>query len=171
MNRTRKTLLAVAGVVAAVSTLTTTEALAGTTKDAASQVPPALDARMNGTWETTVELSDAPPGAPASFSALDTFVPGGGLLVSSSAPGPAGRTLAHGTWTHTGHRQFTSTFVWFRFDGTGACVGTQQVQRTMHLSRSRARFQATDVIEIISPTGAVVATIHGTEVGRLLTDG
>lgn len=170
MNSTRKTMLAVAGVLAAVSTLTTSQALAGTTQHAAGQVRPSIDDRMNGSWQTLVELSDAPPGAPTAFSALDTFVPGGGLLVSSSAPNAAGRTLAHGTWTHTGRREFTSTFVWFRFDSSGAYVGTQEVHRAMHLSRNRSTFRATDVIEILNPAGAVVATIHGTEVGHLLTD-
>jgi hypothetical protein len=127
--------------------------------------------QLNGTWTTTVQLTDVPPGAPSSFNALDTFLPGGGLLVSSSAPLPSSRSLAHGMWAKTGHREFSSTFVWFRFDAAGQYVGTQRVRRTMHLSKSRETFHATDVVEVIAPTGAVVATIHGTEVGTLLQDG
>lgn len=123
---------------------------------------------LNGTYLTTIQISDAPPGAPASFNALDTFLPGGGLLVSSSAPNPSTRGLAHGSWSHVGHRNFTSAFVWFRFDPTGAAIGTQRVRRTMTFSRDGSSFSATDVIEIVAPTGAVLATLHGTETGSLL---
>lgn len=124
--------------------------------------------QLNGTWTTTIQLTDAPPGAPAAFNGLDTFLPGGSLLVSSSAPNPALRTLAHGTWTRSGDHRFASTFVWFRFDPTGLYVGTQRVSRTMVLAKDGSSFQASDVVEVASPTGAVVATIHGTESGTLL---
>jgi hypothetical protein len=123
---------------------------------------------LDGTYLTTVQLTDAPPGAPASFGALDTFLPDGALLVSSSAPNPSSRGLAHGSWTHLGHRTFTSSFVWFRFDASGLAVGTQRVQRTMRLSPDGSSFTATDVVEVVAPTGAVLATIHGTEAGTLL---
>jgi hypothetical protein len=129
---------------------------------------PAPVHELDGTYLTAVQLTDAPPGAPASFNALDTFLPDGALLVSSSAPAPSSRGLAHGSWTHVGHRTFTSTFVWFRFDPTGLAVGTQRVQRTMRLSPDGSSFSATDVVEIVAPTGAVLATIHGTETGTLL---
>jgi hypothetical protein len=122
---------------------------------------------LNGTYLTTVQLTDAPPGAPASFNALDTFLPGGGLLVSSSAPNPSTRGLAHGGWTHVDHRNFTSSFAWFRFDPTGVAIGTQRVTRTMTFSKDGSTFNATDVVEIVAPTGAVLATIHGTETGSL----
>lgn len=88
--------------------------------------------------------------------------------MSSSAPNPATRSLAHGTWIHTHGRQFKSTFVWFRFDPTGQYVGTQRVQRTIQLAKGQASFHSTDVIEVIAPNGVVVATFHGTEVGELL---
>ena len=124
--------------------------------------------QLNGTWTTTVTLTDAPPNVESSFRALDTFLPGGGLLVSSSAANPALRSLAHGEWIRTGNRQFASTFVWFRFDATGSFVGTQRVTRTINLAQNLHSFQSTDTIEVIAPTGAVLATIHGTEAGTLL---
>jgi len=90
------------------------------------------------------------------------------LLVSSSVDGPTLRGLAHGTWTRTGDRKFASSFTWFRFDPTGKFVGLQRVRRTMSVSANLKSFSSTDVIEIISPTGTVVATIHGTEQGTKL---
>lgn len=174
MHSTKRTLIALAALLAAVCATTTAAlagpSLAGTSNAGTSHRAAPLDHQLNGTWSTTVQLSDAPPGAPTSFMALDTFLSGGGLLVSSSAAMPATRGLAHGVWTHTGHRTFTSTFVWFRFDPAGQPVGTQRVHRTMVLAKGRGAFHATDVIEVIAPNGAVVATIHGTEDGVLLED-
>jgi hypothetical protein len=166
MRITKRALFTLAALLAT-SAIATSAALAATGGDHSRTSTP-YGQQLNGTWTTTVQLTDAPPGAPASFNALDTFLPGGNLLVSSSAPNPALRTLAHGTWIRTGDHRFASTFVWFRFDPTGQYVGTQQVSRTMVLAKDGASFQASDIVEIVSPTGAVVATIHGTEAGTLL---
>jgi hypothetical protein len=175
MNLKRKTPMLVAALLATLVAASGGTALAGTSHpSAATTAHDRVDSRehrLNGTWSTQVTLTDAPPGAPATFSALDTFLPGGGLLVSSSAPNPATRGLAHGLWTHRHDRAFTTTFVWYRFDPTGACVGTQKVTRTLKLSRDGKRFHSQDVIEIVAPDGAVLATYHATEVGTLLTDG
>ena len=167
MRITKKALLSLAALLAT-SAVATSAALATTGRDHARTVAAPNGQQLNGTWTTTVQLTDAPPGAPTSFNALDTFLPGGSLLVSSSAPNPALRTLAHGTWIRTGDHRFASTFVWFRFDPTGQYVGTQRVSRTMVLAKNGASFQASDIVQVVSPTGAVVATIHGTESGTLL---
>jgi hypothetical protein len=169
----RKNLAVLAAILTALSVAICTVATTGASAKTSSAAHSGSSStqQLNGTWATTIQLTDAPPGAPSSFKALDTFLPGGGLLVSSSAPMPSTRGLAHGSWTHTGHRAFSSTFVWFRFDATGQYVGTQQVHRTMKLSKDGQTFHATDVVEVLAPTGAVVATIHGTEVGTLLDAG
>jgi len=177
MRNTRKTLTVLAALLVALCTVTTA-ALAGTAHTRApsqrqSQARPHSQPvdHVPGTWLTKVHLTDAPPGAPTDFSALDTFLPGGALLVSSSAPNPATRGLAHGGWTRTGPRELTSRFVWFRFDTAGVYVGSQRVTRTMHLSKGGTSFHSTDVIEVLAPTGAVVATIHGTEAGTRIARG
>jgi len=167
MRITKKALLTLVALLAT-SAIATSAALAATGRDHAQVLAAPNGQQLNGTWTTTVQLTDAPPGAPTSFNALDTFLPGGSLLVSSSAPNPALRTLAHGTWTRTGDYRFASTFVWFRFDPTGLYVGTQRVSRTMVLATNGTSFQASDIVQVVSPTGAVVATIHGTESGTLL---
>jgi hypothetical protein len=167
MRITKRALLTLAALLAT-SAIATSAALAATGRDQARTSAAPNGQQLNGTWTTTVQLTDAPPGAPTSFNALDTFLPGGSLLVSSSAPSPGLRTLAHGTWIRTGDHRFASTFVWFRFDPTGQYIGTQRVSRTMVLAKNGASFQASDIVEVVSPTGAVVATIHGTESGTLL---
>jgi hypothetical protein len=168
MSTTRKTLTVLVTLIAALGTGLATTASAVVPRPSGQHQAPRPDHDLNGTFLTTVQLTDAPPGAPTSFNALDTFLPGGGLLVSSSAPQPATRGLAHGSWSHVDHRNYTSTFVWFRFDATGQPVGTQRVRRTMKVSKDGSTFSGTDVVEIVAPTGGVLATIHGTESGTLL---
>ncbi len=172
MNMKRRTPMLAAALLTTLVAASGGAALAGTTHPSAATAnhsqSRAGDHRLKGTWSTEVTLTDTPPGAPSSFSALDTFLPGGGLLVSSSAPNPSTRGLAHGVWTHRHGRAFTSTFVWYRFDSTGLYVGTQKVTRTLTLSRSGKHFHSQDVIEIVAPNGSVVATYHGTEVGSVV---
>jgi len=169
MQNMKRTVIAAATLVAAIAAGTTaTGALAGGAGGPSQSKVVPIGQQLNGTWQTTVTLSDAPPGIDTTFLALDTFLPGGGLLVSSSASGPNLRSLAHGTWVRTGNRRFSSTFSWFRFDPTGKFAGTQRVRRTISLGADLKSFQSVDVIEIIAPTGAVVATIHGTEQGTVL---
>ena len=125
---------------------------------------------LTGTWVTTVTLVNPPPGVDASFQALDTFVAGGGVLVSSSQSHPTMRSLAHGNCSHTGGRQYACTFVWFRFDPTGAYLGMQRVRRTMTVSQDGNSFQSTDTIDVLAPNGTVVATLQGSETGVRLAD-
>jgi len=124
---------------------------------------------LSGTWMTTVTLEDPPPGIPASFRALNTFLPTGELLVSSSAALPTLRSLAHGDWIRTGNRRFASSFVFFRFDPTGAFIGLQRVHRTILLPESLNAFPSTDGVEILDPSGTVTRSSRATEVGERLT--
>jgi hypothetical protein len=124
--------------------------------------------RLVGTWLTTVTLTNPPPGVDATFQALDTFVPGGGILVSSSQSHPTARSLAHGNCARTGGHQYSCTFVWFRFDPTGAYLGMQRVRRTMTVSQDGNSFESTDTVEVLAPNGAVVATLQGSETGQRL---
>lgn len=163
-------------LIAATTTTTTTTALASPGSDERDQTATRSTSlvtavSLTGTWTTQVRLTDAPPGAPAGFSALDTSQRDGGILVSSSTPSPASRSLAHGSWTQLRDRQFNPVFVWFRFDAAGGYLGSQRVQRTIDLSRDRAPCRSTDLFEVIAPNSTVVASFHGTEVAeRLVVD-
>ena len=104
----------------------------------------------------------------ARFQALDTFMPGGGIVVSSSQAHPTTRSLAHGNCARAGGRQYTCAFVWFRFAPTGTYVGMQRVRRTMTFSPDLDSFDAVDTIDVLAPDGTVVASLQGTETGRRL---
>src|SRR3954468_575484 len=115
----RRSLIVLASVVIALAT----SAVAAGSGGKKAQAP-----QLKGTWLTAVALTNPPPGVDATFQALDTFVPGGGILVSSSQSHPVARSLAHGTCAHAQGQDFTCTFVWFRFDPvTGVFAGSQRV--------------------------------------------
>ena len=162
MIRNKSVLVAVAlTALAAIFAAGATSASVGK-KDPKSQ-------RLSGTWMTTVTLEDPPPGVAASFRALNTFLPSGELLVSSSVGMPATRSLAHGDWIRTGNRRFASSFVFFRFDPAGAFIGSQRVHRTIILAASLNAFTSTDVVEILDPSGTVIRSSRATEAGQRLT--
>ena len=125
--------------------------------------------QLTGTWLSTVTLVTPPPGVEPTFLALNTFTAGGGLLVSSNQSNPSLRSLAHGEWTQTGKRRFTSTFAWFRFDASGKPIGTQRVQRTMTLSQNGDSFQSTDTVQVIAPDGTVLASLQATETAHRIS--
>ncbi len=154
-------------VATAVAAITALVATGGISAAADKNAPKSQ--KLSGTWMTTVTLEDPPPGVAASFRALNTFLPSGELLVSSSVAMPALRSLAHGDWIRTGNRRFASSFTFFRFDPTGAFVGLQRVHRTIHLEESLNTFRSTDVVEIVDLNGNVIRTIRGSEIGERLT--
>ncbi len=162
MIRSKTVLVAVALI--ALTAMISTGAISAS---AGKQAP--KSERLSGTWMTTVTLEDPPPGVAATFRALNTFLPSGELLVSSSVGLPATRSLAHGDWIRTGNRRFASSFVFFRFDPAGAFIGSQRVHRTILLAASLNAFTSTDVVEILDPSGTVIRSSRATEVGQRLT--
>jgi hypothetical protein len=154
----RRTLLAAAIVAVTAVSLGASGALS------ASQKPNDL----RGTWVTAVTLTNPPPGVDATFQTLNTFVSGGGVLVSSSQSHATQRSLAHGNCGRAGERKYTCTFVWFRFDPAGTFVGMQRVRRTMTISQDRSAFESADTIEVLAPDGTVLATLQGTETAHRL---
>jgi hypothetical protein len=159
----RKTLLATTIIAVGALALSATGALSAPHKAGDHAANPLV-----GTWVTSVTLTNPPAGVDGTFQGLDTFVAGGGIIVSSSQSHPTQRSLAHGNYTRTGDRQYACSFVWFRFDPTGAFAGMQRVRRTMTVSRDGTSFQAEDTIDVLAPNGTVVATIQGTETGQRL---
>lgn len=163
---TARTSLALAVTLLAALTLAGSAPGSPTAKSKPKAAP--TGQQLGGTWITTIELVNAPPGIEPRFQALNTFLGSGELVVSSSQPNPGLRVLAHGQWVRTGNRRFASTMLWFRFDPTGKYIGMQRVRRTIELAASLTRFTSEDVIEVLTPDGVVVASINGRETGTRL---
>ncbi len=164
----KKIVLAATSVIAAIAVATA----AGGTLTPAGKKPikgsSAAGQRLEGTWMSNVTLQNPPPGIDASFLALNTFGRGGDVVVSSSQRNPTQRSVSQGEWKRTGNRRFDCTFTWFRFDAAGQFIGTQRVRRTMTLAPSLTTFTSIDVVEVIAPNGAVVATLNATETATRL---
>ena len=108
----RQTIVAIAIVT---SLLMTTSANAATE----SQNP-------EGTWLVEVRVSDAPPGFPVPFSALETYSRGGGLVTSNN--NPLVPRPGQGTWAKTSDHEYAASIVFFFFDVIGAPIGTVEIR-------------------------------------------
>lgn len=150
-------LTAIAGVVLAVMfSLTVTQATQGGEAD-----------RLAGTWQVEVTARNCQTGdAIRTFPALNAFVPGGSMLGTSAGASPTLFSNAYGIWQHTGGQNFTNTFTVFRFNPDGTYAGTQKFTRMIVLGLDANEYTSTDAIEILDPSGNVVATGCSTGAGR-----
>ena len=165
MSGTSKRIAAL-GVTLALTGLVVADASSGARAPTAPGAQAA--ARLSGTWEVTVKRIEPPPGVAPTFRSLMTFTADGGMLETSST-GTALRGPAHGAWIRTGQRRFATSMVLFRFDVTGAFAGTQEINRTMVLSRDRMQFRAVSLSRQLDPNGMVtVSGLRATEVGKRL---
>jgi hypothetical protein len=82
--------------------------------------------RIEGTWVVTVSLSA--PGFPSSFTALETYSRGGGLVTSNNLP-PVPRP-GQGVWEKKGN-QYAVTILFFLFDQNGAPSGGVKVRHSI----------------------------------------
>ncbi len=121
VNRKRQWLLAIPGLALAigVGTISSSSALRAQGSPGDS---------IQGNWIETV----TPPGRPA-FLDLHTHTAGGEVLAETN--NTVIRGLGHGQWVKTGDRQYTLTFVCFRFDGatTRKFIGTRRITAQIQL--------------------------------------
>jgi hypothetical protein len=121
---------------------------------------------LTGNWVVTVTRVNPPPGLPPTFLSLQTYFADGSFLEESNTT--LIRSLAHGDWEKTGQRQFTRSFLFFRFDASRNFIGTQTSTATITLSEDGQVFEGVGVIQIFDVDGNLIATGQGTEVGNRL---
>lgn len=124
---------------------------------------------LAGNWVVTVTRTNPPPGVPPTFLSLQTYFGDGSFLEESNTPVMfVGRGLAHGEWDKAGHRQFTRSFLFFRFDASRNFIGTQTSNATITLSGDGQVFEGVGEIEIFDVNGNLIGSGQGTEVGHRL---
>ena len=123
-----------------------------------------------GTWIVQISGDPAtlPPGAPLSFTELDTFAAGGGFVASNNGPG-SGDPAGQGNWVRTGDRQFALTQMRLGFDGDNNFTEFNKIRSSLTLNKRGDEFTVTSQVDIILPNGTVLpfhpgATSHGTRV-------
>jgi hypothetical protein len=115
-----------------------------------------------GSWEVTVDRGpQLPP-----LKGLTTFTRGHSLIGTGNtlARGPS-----HGAWEHVGGRLYADTQVFFRFDPTGAFLGTQRINENVRLAPDGDSFTTVSISNLFDPNGNLVvgglrATVTGTRI-------
>ena len=121
--------------------------------------------KIEGTWRVEVTLRNCQTGAPIrTIQAMNTYLRGGSMLETGSSS-PI-RSPGHGIWQHTGGRNFTATFIFFRFNPDGTYAGPQKVTRNIEVGEDGNEFTATSSVEILDVNDNLIATGCATETAR-----
>jgi hypothetical protein len=115
-----------------------------------------------GSYEVTVDRGpQLPP-----VKGLTTFTRGHSLIGTGNtlARGPS-----HGAWEHLSGQFYADTQVFFRFDPTGAFLGTQRINENVRLAPDGDSFTAIAISNLFDPNGNLVvgglrATVTGTRI-------
>ena len=126
---------------------------------------------IEGVWQTLVTPRNCATGAPlgsAVIRGLFTFNAGGTMSEYGIGPGatPALRSPGHGIWQRErGWREYSFTFVYYRYDASGALVGTQEVRASLELADSGDEIATSSAVDAIDPNGNVVGSFCATATG------
>jgi hypothetical protein len=79
------------------------------------------------------------------------------------------RGPSHGTWEHLSGRLYADTQVFFRFDATGAPLGTQRINENVRLAPDGDSYTAVAISNLFDPNGNLVvgglrATVTATRI-------
>jgi hypothetical protein len=72
-----------------------------------------------------VRVSDAPPGFPVPFTALETYSRSGGIVTCNN--NPLIPRPGQGAWTKSSSDGYTASIIFFFFDPIGTPIGTVEV--------------------------------------------
>lgn len=104
-----------------------------------------------GSWELTVNRGpQLPP-----VKGLTTYTAGHSLIGTANL---VIRGPAHGTWEHVSGRLYADTHIFFRFDATGAFLGTQKIRETVELAHDGDSYTAVAISDQFDPNGNLTAS-------------
>lgn len=126
-------------------------------------------ATIAGVWDSAVTITNCNGTVLANFRGLGLFGADGSLEQTNNMPPTLGK-IGLGLWHSLGQQHYTATFEFFRFDATGAYLGTQMVSRDIQLDRAGNSFTSTIAFTSYDPNGAVVASGCGTETSVRVID-
>ena len=120
---------------------------------------------LEGTWVVTVNLAAPPPGFGPSFTALETYSHGGGMVTSNNLP-PVPRP-GQGAWEKRGN-QFAVVIQFFLFDQNGAPAGSVRVTHNITL-KGNDEYTGAGEAKFFALNGSLLTTVAFTTEGRRLT--
>jgi len=122
-------------------------------------------AQLEGTWVVTVSTSA--PGFPPSFTALETYSRGGGLVTSNNLP-PVPRP-GQGAWEKNGDA-YSVNIMFFTFDAAGAPNGSIRVRHSVSLV-GKEEYEGAGVADFYDAGGNLLFSIDFTSTGeRMATE-
>jgi hypothetical protein len=104
-----------------------------------------------GSWELTVNRGPLLP----PVKGLTTYTLGHSVIGTANV---VIRGPAHGTWEHVSGRLYADTHVFFRFDPTGAFLGTQRINENVRLAPDSDSYAAVAISSQFDPNGNLVAS-------------
>ena len=124
---------------------------------------------IQGVWRTVVTPRNCQTGQTfPSLQGLFTFNQGGTMSEYGIGPGssPALRSPGHGVWQREhGWQDYSFAFTYYRYDASGAFLGSQKVRATLELGAGGDEFASRSAIEILDVDGVVIGTGCATAVG------
>jgi hypothetical protein len=110
---------------------------------------------IDGTWTVTVHPSNSQP----SFESTITFTNAGGV-VEATSKGPMSGGI--GVWSRASNGHFTVMFRKYRFDATGAYVGSTVINEDDVVAAGGQSYDGQATTNLLSPSGAVVSSFTST---------
>ncbi len=125
---------------------------------------------IQGVWRATVTPVNCQTGVPLAppFASLLTFNDGGtmseyGIPTGSS---PALRSPSHGVWERThGWEDYSYTFTFYRYDASGAFIGSQKVTSALELGESGDEYTVHATVSILAANDSVIAAFCANAAG------
>ncbi len=111
---------------------------------------------IEGTWNAQVTIRVCATGAPiVTFQAMSVYARGG-TYHDTNATNPALRSSGFGTWEHRGGNRYSFAFRFFRFDASGANIGSTVVRHTVTLDLSANAGSSAGSADFLDPAGNLV---------------
>jgi len=169
MNIKKRTWLVPCALISTLAMAVSPAAAQDTRHEQSSATSTASERTIRGVWQTVVTPRNCQTGdAILTLSGLFTFNQGGTMSEYGIGPGssPALRSPGHGVWQREhGWQDYSFAFTYYRYNASGAFLGSQKVRATLELGPSGDEFSSRSAIEILDVNGAVIATACATAVG------
>ena len=112
-----------------------------------------------GTWNVVVDSWNCANNVPISSGVASIgLFNADGTRHETNATNPALRSPGYGNWHRVAKGEYEFAFKFYRFDATGANIGSTIIRHTLYLSPDGTEYYSIGPAEIVNPAGIVVFT-------------
>src|SRR5262249_40101371 len=122
---------------------------------------------VEGVWDNAVTLKDCSTGATPGTALGTAVYHRGGTITDTAAAPPTSRGPGFGKWEKTASG-YLARIRAFRYNADGTLAGSSKLTRTFTLSSDGNSQTSSNTLELLDPTGAVVATRCSSETSQRL---